>query len=118
MQKERFATNLPAPPPPFDVHPLGDIIPGVMKKIGIHGRMHEAAMMEEWPRLVGPQLAGHTRPGKLEHEVLTVFVDHSAWLSELSRYGKKQLVDKLNKRFGAGWIKSIHLSIDPANGGK
>lgn len=109
---------MPAPPPPFDVHPVGDLVPVVMKKMGMHGRMHEAAMQEEWPELVGAQLAVHTRPGKLEHGVLTVYVDHSAWLSELSRYGRKQMSDKLNARFGAGCIKSIHLALDPESGRK
>ncbi|MGD9873199.1 MAG: DUF721 domain-containing protein [Kiritimatiellia bacterium] len=118
VQKERFATDLPVPPQPFDVHPLGELIPDVMKKMGMHGRLHEAAMLDEWPQLVGAQLAGHTRPVKLEHDVLTVFVDHSAWLSELSRYGKKQMMDKLNARFGTGCIKSIHLALDPESGRK
>ena len=118
LQKERFATDAPAPPPPFEVHPLAEVVPDVMKKIGMHGRLHEAAMQEEWPRLVGPQLADHTRPGKLDHDVLTVYVDHSAWLSELSRYGRKQIMEKLKARFGAGCIKSIHLALDPEGGEK
>ena len=40
-------------------------------------------------------------------------MDHPAWLSDLSRYGQKQVLANLQKRFGADKIKSIHLQLDP-----
>jgi len=41
-----------------------------------------------------PQVAKRARAGRLERKVLHIFVDHPAWLSDLSRYGQKQIIEK------------------------
>ncbi|MFH0982921.1 MAG: DUF721 domain-containing protein [Planctomycetota bacterium] len=95
---------------------IGDIIPGVMKQLGLDKHLWEQAILSEWPALVGPQVAAHTRPGRIERGTLFVFVSHSTWLNELSRYGKKEMLENLQKRFGADKIKSIRLQLDPDPG--
>jgi predicted nucleic acid-binding Zn ribbon protein len=84
-----------------------------MKQLGLENRLWEQALINEWESLVGPQVAKHARAGRLERKVLHIFVDHPAWLSDLSRYGQKQLVENLQKRFGADKIKGIRLQLDP-----
>ena len=84
-----------------------------MKQLGLENRLWEEALLSEWPALVGEQVARQTRPGRLDHKVLYVFVSHSTWLNELSRYGQKQMLANLQARFGADRIKSIRLQLDP-----
>ncbi|MBN1268539.1 MAG: DUF721 domain-containing protein [Kiritimatiellae bacterium] len=92
---------------------IGDVIPGVMKQLGLDKHLWEQAILSEWPALVGPQVAAHTRPGRIERGTLFVFVSHSTWLNELSRYGKTEMLANLQKRFGAEKIKSVRLQLDP-----
>jgi len=92
---------------------IESVVENVVKGMGLAQRFWEQALITEWESLVGPQVAKHARPGRLERKVLHIFVDHPAWLSELSRYGQKQVLANLHKRFGVERIKSIHLQLDP-----
>ncbi len=92
---------------------FGNVLPQVMKKLGLEQRFWEQSLINEWEHLVGPQVAKYSRPGRLDRKVLHIFVTHPAWLSELSRYGQKQLLANLQARFGADRIKSVRLQLDP-----
>ncbi len=113
MERERHHLKREKPLPPETSAGLGQVIPQVMKGLGLEDRFWEQELLEEWPKLVGPQVARHTRPGRLERKIFHVFVTNSAWLSELSRYGQKQILENLQKRFGADKIKGIKLQLDP-----
>ncbi len=92
---------------------IESVVASVVKGMGLGQRFWEQALITEWETLVGPQVAKHARPGRLDRKVLHIFVDHPAWLSDLSRYGQKQVLANLHKRFGAEKIKSIRLQLDP-----
>ena len=96
-----------------EIAPIADILPLLMKKLGVEDRSWMERLTEEWALLVGKDLAVHARPGRLENMSLVVFVDNSVWLSELSRYGRRQMLSILQKRFGAERIRSIVLQLDP-----
>lgn len=94
-------------------HRIGDLISGVMKDLGLEQRLWERAITEEWPTLVGRQVAAHTRPGPLERGTLVVFVRHSTWLAELRHCGMQEILLNLQKRFGADRIRAVRLQLDP-----
>jgi len=114
VARERFHIE-GAYPPASDVEPhaIGDIIPLIMKKLGLDQQHWLAVLAEEWPSLVGDAVAAHTRPGRFENKVLTVFVDSAVWLNELSRYGRKKMLENLQKRFGADRIADVRMQPDP-----
>ncbi len=112
IQRERFHLDREMPPEGDEPASLADVIPAVVKEMGLGDEVLHRALLDEWTTLVGPQLAKHARPGRLERKGLCIFVDSSAWLSELSRYGQKQLLANLQKRFGDA-IRSIRLQLDP-----
>ena len=93
--------------------PIAEVLPHLLRELGLEKKLWHQQLINEWPTLVGEQLSRQTRPGQLERKVLSVYVTHPAWLSELSRYGQKQLLENLQKRFGADNIKSIRLQLDP-----
>ncbi len=95
------------------MHPIKEVIPGLLQKLGLESRLWEQALVNEWPVLVGEQVALHTRPGRIYHGVLHVFVKNSAWLNELSRYGRKEMLANLQRRFGTTRIRQIRLQIEP-----
>ena len=113
LQRERHRILRTTPLQPESLATVVEVVPLVMKQLGLENRLWEQALINEWESLVGPQVAKHARAGRLERKVLHIFVDHPAWLSDLSRYGQKQLVENLQKKFGADKIKGIRLQLDP-----
>ena len=114
VQRERHRISRAEPPPPCSpASTVADVLPGLLKELGLEERVWQETVLREWPSLVGPQLAAQTRPGRLERKIFCVYVTSSAWLSELSRYGQKQILENLQKRFGSDKIKGIKLQLDP-----
>lgn len=93
--------------------PIGEAISRVMTSMGLAAEHWSVRLGEEWSVLVGPEIAKHTRPGRLEGGELTVFVDHSIWLAELSRYSSRKLLANLQAHFGKKDIKTLRFSLDP-----
>ena len=90
---------------------VGDILPAVLKSIGLDKRLKERELLELWPEVVGEGIASRTRAVRVERGVLYVEVMHSAWLQEL-HFMEKQIYRKLRNaapdiefkriRFGTG----------------
>lgn len=114
VQRERCYLEDRKPPANYhDARSISQVIPELMKKLGIEEQHWFAVLEEEWPNIVGEAVAKHTRPGRFEKRNLVVFVDSSVWLNELLRYGRKKILLNLQKQFGADRIKSVSLQLDP-----
>ena len=99
-----------------ECRPVGDVIPAVMRRLGLEDQQWLFALTDEWSGLVGEVVASHCRPGRVERGVLTIFVDSSVWLNELSRYGQGQILKNLRKRFGDEKIRQVLFRLDPDEG--
>ncbi len=65
--------------------PLGDALAEWLRQSGMAERVGQASVLEEWPRLVGPQIARVTEPESVSADgVLRVRVATAAWAQELS----------------------------------
>ncbi len=113
LERERHHILRERPPQPDRSTGIETVIQSVVKGLGLEKHFWEQALITEWESLVGPQVAKHARPGRLDRKILHIFVDHPAWLSDLSRYGQKQVLANLQKRFGADRIKGVRLQLDP-----
>jgi predicted nucleic acid-binding Zn ribbon protein len=58
-------------------------LPGAARLLGAEGAVELAAVKRGWADAVGPAVAAHCWPLSLDHGVLTVVADHSAWAFEL-----------------------------------
>lgn len=103
------------PPEQDRIDHVDAVIPGLMRKIGLESPHWVEKLEGAWPDIVGVAVAKHTRPGRMENAKLTVFVDSSVWLSELSRYGRREILAKLQERFGARRIRNLSLQLDPGD---
>jgi len=64
---------------------VGDVIASVLKEAGLQDRVDQAAVIPEWPALVGPGIAGVTEPLFVSADgTLFVAVKTNAWMNELS----------------------------------
>ena len=63
-----------------------------------------------WEGVVGPQIAGKTRPEALRNGVLVVSVTSSVWMQELS-FMKQKILDRINQTLAPGTIREIRFKL-------
>lgn len=64
---------------------VSDVIAGFLKESGLAARVDQAAVIPEWPSLVGAQVAAVTEPRSVTPDgTLFVWVKTNAWMTELS----------------------------------
>ncbi len=65
--------------------PIAEALASYLKHSGFSKRLQQAGIIEEWPTLVGPQIAAITSPESVTPDgLLRVRVATAAWANELS----------------------------------
>jgi predicted nucleic acid-binding Zn ribbon protein len=88
---------------------IGEVLPSVLKRLGLEQRFKEQAVLALWADVVGAELASRTRATRIEKGVLYVYVDHGAWMQEL-HFIEKELVRKLRAAAPGVFLKQIRFS--------
>lgn len=113
LERERFHLDPDyVPPPPDNTKTLGEVLPGVMKDMGLVSQWNVADLVPKWPNLVGAANAAHCKPSHWEKGILTVSVDHHVWLAELQRFGKGAILKRLQKEYGAKAVKDVYFEME------
>jgi predicted nucleic acid-binding Zn ribbon protein len=73
---------------------VGDVLPAVLRELGLQAKFSERRAVEKWAAVVGPELARRSRALRCENGTLVVHVDHGAWMQEL-HFIEKELLAKL-----------------------
>lgn len=89
----------------------GDVMPNLMKDLRIDSRQAEAEVVKVWNQAIDPAIVAHAQPTGLRKGTLFVQVDSSAWLSEIVRYKRKEILDRLQHSFGATLIQKISFRV-------
>ena len=76
---------------------VGELLPTVLKSIGLGQRLKEQEVLGIWAQVVGEEIAARTQPLRVDKGVLYVRVDHSAWLQEL-HFMEKEILRKLKEK--------------------
>jgi len=114
VQRERYGPWY-RPDPPRRVQQVGDVLPGLIKKMGLEETSRLKEVQEMWVELAGPANAAHAAPGRWESGVLTIYVDQPIWLAELKRFAARPLEKKLKERLGPRVLKRIRFELDPGD---
>ncbi len=93
------------------VRKSGDVVPGVLKGLGINQRLSETEIMRVWRHLLDPNVVAHARPTGLRKGTLFVAVDSNVWLDEIVRYRRKEIIDRLQSSFGKDLITRIAFRV-------
>jgi predicted nucleic acid-binding Zn ribbon protein len=92
--------------------PLSEALTSYFRQAGITKRVQQAGIIEEWPELVGPQIAAVTAPESVTPDgLLRVRVATAAWANELSLMSPKILA-RLNAG-RSGRVKEIRWAPGP-----
>jgi predicted nucleic acid-binding Zn ribbon protein len=89
----------------------GDVLPRVMSDLRMDDRRAEAEIVKVWNSLLDPNIVAHAQPANLRKGTLFVNVDSSVWLSEIVRYRRKEILDRLRHSFGRNLIQRISFRI-------
>ena len=87
------------------------IMPNVLTHLRMDRRRNEAEIVRVWNHLIDPTLAAHAQPTGIHKGTLFVTVDHSAWLDEIVRYRRKEILTHLQHSFGRELITRISFRV-------
>ena len=88
-----------------------DILPQLMKDLRLDARQGEAEIVKVWNELIDPVITAHAQPAGVHHGTLFVNVDSNVWLSEIVRYRRKEILDRLQHSFGRKMIQKISWRV-------
>jgi predicted nucleic acid-binding Zn ribbon protein len=86
-------------------------MPRVLSELRIDKRRGEAEVVKVWSHLLDPAIVAHAQPTGLNKGTLFVTVDSSVWLSEIVRYRRKEILDRLQHSFGRDFITRISFRV-------
>ena len=89
----------------------GDVLPTVLKDLGLERRLAERAILKVWHDLIDPDIIAHAHPTGLRKGTLFVAVDNSVWLNEIVRYRRREILERLQHSFGRDLIQRISFRI-------
>lgn len=91
--------------------PVADLMPRVLTNLGLDRRRAEAEIVRVWNNLIDPNLTAHAQPTGLNKGTLFVTVDSNVWLSEIVRYRRREILDRLQHSFGRDVIARISFRV-------
>ncbi len=91
--------------------PLSAVLPGVLTDLRLDRRRTEAEVAKVWNHLLDPNIVAHAQPTGLRKGTLFVTVDSSVWLSEIVRYRRKEILDRLQHSFGKEFVARISFRV-------
>lgn len=89
---------------------LADLVPRVLKQLGLEEGLLGWRAVHEWEQVVGPRVARHTRAVAFRDGVLQIEVEGSAWMQELG-YLKTELMRKINRHLGGRLVRNIRFVV-------
>lgn len=95
-------------PDPRDPQLLGAVLARLVKARGWQQPAAEATVFGAWEKVVGPDIAKHSRPLKLEDGELTVEAESTAWATQL-RLLAGSLLKRIAAEVGHNVVRKLHI---------
>jgi len=93
------------------VRPMERVIAQVLTSANVEQKRGETEIVKVWNHLLDPQLTAHAQPSALRQGTLFVSVDSSVWLSEIVRYRRKEILERLQHSFGSARIQRVSYRV-------
>jgi predicted nucleic acid-binding Zn ribbon protein len=90
---------------------VGALLPKVMAGLRLDQRRVQVEMLKVWNHLLDPNIVAHAQPTGLNRGTLFVTVDSSVWLSEIVRYRRQEILERLQHSFGKELIARISFRV-------
>lgn len=89
----------------------GDVLPKVLSGLRMDQRRAEIEILRVWNQLIDPNIVSHAQPAGIRKGTLFVNVDSNVWLSEIVRYRRKEILDRLQHSFGRELVQRISFRV-------
>jgi hypothetical protein len=86
---------------------VANLMPGVLKGIGLERKQADLEILRVWNHLMDPVIVEHAKPVGLAKGTLFIAVDSNAWLNELVRYRRREILQRLQHSFGPDLIQRL-----------
>jgi predicted nucleic acid-binding Zn ribbon protein len=93
--------------PPVSLH---DSLVELTSELRVAGPDAMRIVSEQWPTLVGEELAPHVRLGSLRNATLTLEVDDPVWATPL-RYLESGIIEALAVHLGPGTVRAVKIAV-------
>jgi predicted nucleic acid-binding Zn ribbon protein len=84
-----------------------EVMPKVLAGLRMERRLAEVEILKVWNHHLDPNITAHARPTGIHKGTLFVTVDGSAWLNEIVRYRRREILERLQNCFGRELITRI-----------
>jgi predicted nucleic acid-binding Zn ribbon protein len=93
--------------------PLKDVIQRLLADGTLPINLQDGEIWKVWEEVVGPGVAGHTRPSWIKEGRLRIVVSDPIWVQEL-QFVEEDIREKLNARLGRQAVRKIEFRVGPA----
>src|SRR5262245_39948703 len=83
-----------------ELEPVGALLDGLLRRLGLDRRLAEWRAVEAWPQVVGAAIAAQSRAVAVRDGVLFVDVTSDVWMQELGLL-RESIAERLNAHLGA-----------------
>ncbi len=90
---------------------VGEVLPTILSQLGFDKRLTETQIQKVWLQAVDPVVAAHAQPVGLRNRTLFVTVDSNLWLSEIVRYHRHELLERLQNAIGKDQLAKISYRL-------
>jgi len=90
---------------------VGDILPAVLRTLGLDRKFEEGRLRREWHGVVGDALARRSRPRFVKGGRLFIAVENNAWMQEI-RFHQREIVERVRELFPDLDIHEIRLTLE------
>jgi predicted nucleic acid-binding Zn ribbon protein len=87
---------------------IGSVISDFLREIKIDKKVKEAGLINGWPAIVGPTIAGQTEKIYIRNGVFYIHISSPVLRNELA-YMKTRIMELLNEQAGDNIIKKVVL---------
>lgn len=87
------------------------VVSKVLGDLKMDSRRAEIEIVKVWNSLLDPNIVAHAQPANVHKGTLFVNVDSNVWLSEIVRYRRKEILDRLQLSFGKTYIQKISFRV-------
>ncbi len=94
-----------------NVQRVGALLGGVLKGLGLEGKLEEGKLREQWPRIVGEAIARRSRPRTVRGTTLIIDVENNVWMNEI-RFHQSEIIRKIREEIPKLKIEDIRLKLE------
>jgi predicted nucleic acid-binding Zn ribbon protein len=89
---------------------LRKVLENVMRKQDFKGDIEAYRVFSVWDDIVGPKVAGHTRPSRIVAKTLYVEVDDHLWFTQL-KYMQNDILKRIDRTVKPGLFNEVKLQL-------